>query len=280
MTKFAISRTAIIPKRGSTADECEDSAYCVNGPSNDHEDDQPIVAVISDGASESIFSGTWSRLITIQTANRVYAIPESIWGPGDNFQKCVSQLQNSWESWLADYIKYRSDSSQPLRWYEEEKIARGSFATFLAIHFEKSFNSPTLAGSWHAAALGDSCLFHIRGHTIMSHFPVESSKDFDITPKLLGSRASIERVCHYTKFTQGEFEHGDDFLLMTDSLAAWFLAVTERGNSGEISTILDSIRQVNPIDEGSAIEDWLTNRVARGDLRNDDMTLMHIRITG
>lgn len=279
MTKFATSRTVIIPKRGSTANECEDSAYCVNGASNDSKGLQPVVAVISDGASESILAQSWSHIITRHTANRVYDVPESIWGPGDKFQKCVSQLQTRWEKWLAGYIKRRADSSHPLRWYEEAKITQGSFATFLAIHFKKS-DSSTLDGSWHAAALGDSCLFHIREYAIMSHFPVESSKDFDITPKLLGSRADIERVCHYTKFTHGNFKQGDDFLLMTDALAAWFLAVAERGNVGEISEVLDNLRQTESIKGVRGIEDWLSSFIASGGLRNDDITLMHIRITG
>jgi hypothetical protein len=45
----------------------------------------------------------------------------------------------------------------------------------------------SVVGRWHSAALGDTCLFHVRGGQLEVAFPLTQSSDFDTSPSLLGS---------------------------------------------------------------------------------------------
>ncbi|MGW6522591.1 hypothetical protein [Streptomyces sp. NPDC054962] len=196
----------------------------------------------------------------------------------------MNQLAGHWERWLARYIDQRVTDGRPLKWYEEAKLASGAFATLLAVRLEYGHSQPVYEGkedgSWHAAALGDSCIFQIRGNEIISLFPVESSADFGNTPSLLGSNANRELVCRRTAFLDGSFKHGDEFFLMTDSIAAWFLSTVEKTHPSELKGILDQLRGFSRTENRSAFESWLSSLIASGTLRNDDVTFMHIRTSG
>jgi hypothetical protein len=69
--------------------------------------------------------------------------------------------------------------------------------------------------------------------------------------------------------THGELAAGDRLWLMTDALAAWFLAEHEAGGA-----------PWRELDERTADDfaDWVAGRRADGRLKNDDVTLVAIEV--
>ena len=281
---FITVKAVAIPKQGNTEDECEDSYRVVPKTSLRKQCFGPVVAVVSDGASESILAQAWSSMIARCFAHRAYNVPEVLLGSGASFRYFIGQLVGYWDNWLARYIDQRFADGRPLRWYEEAKLTSGAFATMLAVRLDYGHDQPVYEGNedgvWHAAALGDSCVFQLRGDQVISFFPVDSSADFDNTPNLLGSNTKPDLVYQRTAFISGSFRHGDEFFLMTDALAAWFLSTVEKTRPGEMEYCLDQLRRFSRTENLSAFKSWLLSLMASGDLRNDDITFMHIRTSG
>ncbi|MFE2285757.1 hypothetical protein ACFXDJ_16495 [Streptomyces sp. NPDC059443] len=279
----------MIPKEGNSQAECED-AYCVVKGANatGGQESGPIVAAISDGASESMLASVWSGMISWHAAHSAYYAPRALSGRGDDYAHLVDHLLERWDSWVVDYSRRRSRSTRPLQWYDEVKLASGSFATLLAVRLDLLGTAETVEtqemvdpGLWEAAALGDSCLFQIRENEIVTRFPVESSTDFGLTPDLLASRnSSTGQISEHTRFMQGTVRRGDDLFLMTDALAAWFLALSESGTPDEFNEGLRQLRIFSRAADIIEFQAWISSLVADGNLRNDDVTFIHIDIRG
>ncbi len=149
---------------------------------------------------------------------------------------------------------------QPLPWYAEAKRDDGAFATFVGLVIAD--------GRWHAMAVGDACLFHTRGDRLLAAFPLGRSSDFGNRPRLIGSRPPANPANEAHTEGGGEWEAGDHFLLMTDALAQWFLRRHEaNGRPWEELNL-----------EDTAFAEWVSERRRRGELRNDDVTVMMIDV--
>ena len=125
-----------------------------------------------------------------------------------------------------------------LSWNVEAKLEQGAFATFLGVTMVRS---PDGIPHWAAMAVGDTCLFHTRGSTLLRAFPLEQSNKFNNSPPLLGSRMSPEAI----QKTPALHLHGDGLAddrlwMMTDALVQWCLMEHEGGRDpwGEIDSIL------------------------------------------
>src|SRR5207248_615902 len=77
----------------------------------------------------------------------------------------------------------------------------------------------TTGGCWSAAAVGDSCLFHIRGEEILFRFPLKNAEEFDNRPFLLGTMAGDERlIAERLIRDEGSWAQGDVLYLMTEAM--------------------------------------------------------------
>jgi hypothetical protein len=152
-----------------------------------------------------------------------------------------------------------------LPWYLEGQHRRGAFATFLGLVVGPD--------RWHALAVGDSCLFHVREGALVQAFPLARAADFGNTPWLVGSRAPTgEAPAIGPLHHEGEFGPGDRMWLMTDALAQWFLAETEVGRTPwEALGALPA----HP-DPDAAFAAWVEELRAARRLRNDDVTLLSV----
>jgi hypothetical protein len=222
-----------VAKRGNAEAECED-AYA-----GDQETGRFAVA---DGASESAFAGPWAEAV----AAGYVANP----GP--------------WSSWLpaARAGWHERFQSESMPWYIESKFQEGAFATLAGLHLCRT------RLRWHALAVGDSCVFQLRGDRLRRAFPVKRSADFGSRPALIGSRTPPRSLRCRRLRARGSWRPGDAFLLMTDALAEWFLREVEEGRRPW--TMLRSARDAEAY---RALLDDL--RVAR-QMRNDDATLLWI----
>jgi hypothetical protein len=227
-------RALQVPRRGHTAAECEDAFAG---------DPQGGRFAVADGATESAFAGPWAALL----AEGYVRSP----GPWHHW---LPEARACWQEQLR---------GRDLPWYAEAKADEGAFATLLGVAFADD------RGHWRAEAVGDSCLFQVRGGRLRCAFPVRHAADFGNQPDLLCSRPRTQEAPKVKKARRVEdWRVGDALLLMTDALSYWFLRETEEGRrpwetlaaltDGDFAPWLDELRQTRQV-------------------RNDDVTLVFIR---
>jgi hypothetical protein len=230
-----------LPKRGHALDEYEDA--CAGNAAAGR-------FAVADGATESSFAAEWARLLV---------------------ERFVAEPTGGWSDWLPT-LRQRwaaEVGGRDLPWYAEAKFEQGAFATFLGVAMEVR----QAQGRWRAVAVGDSCLFHIRQDRLLRAFPLTRSADFGSHPDLVRSRPP-DRPSRRPKRrrARGTWEPHDRLLLMTDALAQWFLKQAEQGEQPWRSVE----ESKTDVDFGAWVEDLRD----RGELRNDDVTLLTIRPRG
>lgn len=242
-----------LPKAGNSEADYEDSAWV--DPVSNH---QLTVfrAAVADGATEASFSKVWADLLT-----------STFGDAGLTAEMLLSGLSDLQSAWLS------KATEQPLPWFAEQKLEFGAFATFLGLTVESRGSAEA---RWSAIAVGDSCLFQIRGPQLEHSFPLKEAKEFDSRPLLIsskaGSNASLE---NHIKMTEGLALPGDRFFLMSDALACWFL------RSWELRTDpLEMLDSISTQDEFASFAKTQRADIVDGlpFLKNDDLTLVHLKI--
>jgi hypothetical protein len=229
-TRFPAWRAFHLPREGHTPTEYEDAF--AGDPARGR-------FAVADGASESAFAGDWARLLVQAYVRR----------PGP------------WSAWLPAVRRrwHRQGQKRELPWYAEAKFQEGAYAALLGIAFD--------GGRWQAEAVGDSCLFVVRGQRLARSFPLRRASEFGNRPSLLGSRRRQAGQPRARRFRlQGGCRPGDVFCLMTDALAQWFLQQAEAGGRP-----WDDVRALADADQFAR---WLTGLREAQKVRNDDATLV------
>ncbi|WP_447002683.1 protein phosphatase 2C domain-containing protein [Saccharothrix isguenensis] len=250
-----------VPKHGNSVAECEDAGHVL--------DPVPglVCAAVADGASESLLAGEWADLLA-RSVNDAVRADECVARDADRFASALVGAGEAWDGWLSAYVARREADGRPIAWYEQPKLDRGPHATVLAARF----CADPSGTRWAAAALGDSCLFHVRADRLLLGFPVESSEAFSNSPGLVNAfNRDQELLARHVRTASGRAEDGDQFFLCTDALAAWFLGAVERGDRPWHE--LCDLTRSGDLD---GFGEWL--RVARGKgvMRNDDVTVVHV----
>ena len=269
------------PKQGNADAEYEDAFYPQSVFRRELADFRCAVA---DGASESAFAQQWAQILVRSFCRR---------------QMRLTRLGKVWQ---------RLVKGRPLPWYLERKIGHGAHATFLGLSVRDSgvraANGeqapegahaaavsaqqwmPQLAaleatpnghgGRWRALAVGDSCLFHVRGDELLAVGPVSSSQAFDNTPHLLSSRnpGLIKRSADRVTIFEGTWRPKDRFYLATDAMAQWLLREQEADRlPWEFLRALDNEGEVTkPFDQ------LVKQMRAEHNLHNDDTTLLRVEV--
>ena len=247
-----LAETFLIEKQGCSPKEQEDAAWpeerCVYEQTCGR-----LAVAVADGATESIFAGRWATKLVVAVGKGELS--------SHNFSKEISQLQEDWHQWLAGLT---------LPWYAEEKARQGSFAALVALELFVENGSETHEGRWIATAVGDSCVFHVRGEEILKRFPLTLSEEFDSRPYLLSSVCG-EGEQRIEKSWSGTWCVGDYFYLMTDALACWFLKHIDAGGSPS-----DLKGDFGSPDGNGSFCDWVDSLRRQGSIRNDDCTLVRV----
>lgn len=161
-----------------------------------------------------------------------------------------------------------------LPWHAEEKVKQGSFATLLWFRIRKG--AQLSGGPWRVFAIGDSCIVQIRGENIIEKHPIQHSTDFNRDPILISSLQHKNQFLEKTepKPKTGKWLSGDDFFLMTDAFAQWFLKTHEDGGNPA-----DEIKLIINDAENSQIkfDQWINQLRTRKLIRNDDTTLLWVK---
>jgi hypothetical protein len=250
------SRTFWLARRGHTPAEYEDAFAA---------DEAAGRFAVADGASEGCFTGLWARLLVEDFVSR----------SGEGSAEWPDSLPTLQERWYAEV------HTQDLPWYAEQGIRQGASATFVGLALESS-PLPLVKGQgvkasyrWQAVAVGDTCLLHTRGDTLLHAFPLDSAEQFDNFPKLVGSCMTVEDIrARQSLWTDGHGQSGDRLWMMTDALAHWCLAENEAGKNpwNDLESLLTLPETEDPF--VSLMEGFRD----RGKLRNDDVTLLAIEL--
>jgi hypothetical protein len=230
-----------LPKHGHTVEEYEDSWAA---------DENRGRFAVADGATESSFAREWAQLLT----------GDFVHYEGDDVAGWLARAPDLQRLW------WESVSPRPLPWYGEEKRQEGAFATFLGLAL-------TPEGSWQALAVGDSCLFQVRGGELLMAMPLAHAEGFDSVPWLLSSRRapSDEWLAEAAKTARGEWSAGDQFWLLTDAVAECLLAGHKTDSSQPLSLAFES--------SDDAFAEWVAAERGSGRMRNDDCTWVVIDAT-
>ncbi|MFJ8474020.1 hypothetical protein [Kitasatospora sp. NPDC094011] len=237
---------------------------------------------VCDGATESVLAKAWAELLAERSATYALTHPE-MFVSGQMYEQFTAAATAGWDPFLEDYSRNRAAEGRPLKWYEQAKLVQGAYATMLTVRIEPVLGSaqpaagdePSDAWRWQAAALGDSCLFHIRDDRRIRSFPVERAEEFGTVPNLFGSRNhDTELLRERTLFAEGVCLPGDRLFLMTDALSAWFLSAPK-----PVHAIRELLEFGGPHDE-DRFSDWLNALRNRRALRNDDVAVVRIDIEG
>lgn len=232
------------PKDGNTENEYEDAYAPAGGPERAGPE---FTVALSDGASSAVFARQWARLLVDEFASKPWA-DQHVW-------EQIAVLGRAWKEQVA---------SDALPWYAQEKLSHGSHASLLVVRWDVPRQT------WSARALGDTCLFVVRQNRLIHAFPLARSAHFNNTPVLVSTEIATRHNVHPTPFLahQASFEANDRFLLMTDALASWFLQEFEaRRRPWE-----------NLPASQAALPAWLQAHRADGRLKNDDVTLVEVRV--
>lgn len=259
--------TFSVPKRGASSAEYEDARFVgPDGTASGEVSQWPLRAVIADGASESLLAGRWARRLveTFGTSDADITAP-------DGFAAAYGACVAAWPEQLRQYKQERLHRSVPIQWYEEPKLASGAHSTLLAVELREDAadgGGPT----WAAAAVGDACVFHVRGEQLRCPFPLAAAEDFSNETALLASHGTPRAILRrHLRTTAGHWQPGDAFYLTTDALAAWFLRAAAAGGRP-----WDTLRDLDTCDADGSFADWVDGLRAGRALRDDDTTLVRI----
>jgi serine/threonine protein phosphatase PrpC len=236
-------RALTAAKAGSRPEENEDASAA-----------QPTAGrfAVADGASEGWRSGPWAKHLAAAFAANP---PE----PG------------TFADWLAHARQtFRDEPASGMAWYAEVKQAEGAFATLAGVAFRRLRQGAGIG--WKGCAVGDGCVFQLRGSKLIASFPMDSAQAFGNRPALVGSASTV--AVPEPEWVAGRAEPGDVFYLMTDALAEWFLRRHEadQNPADELETLF---RAAPP---SRAFQDWLNSSRSDRLIRNDDSTLLRVDI--
>jgi hypothetical protein len=253
-----------LPKAGSGIEEYEDASWI--GPDGSPEGEQcgrHIRLAISDGASESMLASRWARLLS-------QSFGQSLANPARTMAKVIKV----WDEVVGNYLLERERSGSPIQWYEEPGLARGAFATLLAVELRRPPSLDTYEGTWRAIAVGDSCIFQIRDEQLNASFPITEPGAFGHSPPLVPSKPVDPRnVLDQITRHRGDWRSGDSFYLATDALAAWFLRSMHLGERP-----WEALRDLGTEAGPPSFQDWISELRSAGAMQNDDVTLIRIDI--
>lgn len=215
-------------------------------------------AAIADGVSSAIFSGPWAKLLTLAAV----ADPPPL------------EDASSFPTWIADKRAawLNTIDISHLTWYQRPKMADGAMTTLLWLELaptETNADGRAICYQLNAYAIGDSCLFHVRGGEALYWFPLNSSGEFGLNPAVVGSvDRQLDHLLEFKARSQ-ECLIDDLLVLATDAIALWAVEQAEAGNPVDWSRYWDLTD-----------DEWRTEIFAHRDakqMRFDDSTLVLLR---
>jgi hypothetical protein len=247
-------------KDGNAPHEWEDGAAC--GSFGDTHGAGPSVVrfAVMDGATETYESRAWVCQLLGWFMSQDPAGAAS-W-PELERASMTAWFKSMQEQWPAV-------APVPGDVIEQRKYEQGTLATFVG---GQLIGLDTPRPTWEAAALGDAVLFHVRDGRLVEHFPPLRSADFGTAPNGIGTLPKwLGRMSEQLLFRRGQLAPGDMIFAATDAFAQWMISCLEKGDTA-LWPLLGGL--VHP----SVFSQLVTAQRGTGAMKNDDVTLMRIRL--
>lgn len=215
---------------------------------------------LSDGATQTSFSSLWASLLVEETCQqRSEALAH-------NLNNIVESASDKWLGALTNIN---------LPWHAEEKVKYGSFATLLWLTITPN-STPESNGIWNVVAIGDSCLFHVRGKKLLLSHPITNSACFNNHPLLISSKQAQNSAIkeNFSDFIfQGVWQANDEFWLASDAMAQWLLSEIEVNHAP-----FEKLHSVIGTMDLNHFEHWISSLREEKQIKNDDTTLIRVKI--
>ena len=262
--------TFYLAKLGNTKEEYEDAFY---PKENGYKEGKKLSFSIADGASEGLWCGKWAEILVKSFCENEFLYNKFDENIIEDFIQVFTQKSyQNWNQWKEDYQSKRKNQGKEIQWYEEIGLGNGAFSTLLGLIFE-DYEEENLR-KWTSLAIGDSCLFHIHKDELKIKFPLEYSSDFNNRPLLFSSNPfKNKQSLNSIKKITGAWDCDDQFYLMTDALAYWFLKEFEE-NRKPWNFLCD----LDTSDQTTDFYQWINELRTKKAIRNDDVTLIRIDV--
>ena len=223
-----------LAKHGNSPEENEDASAEGAG-----------IVVVADGVTDAYESRRWAQLLVKDLvacdAAAYHADPDGC------FWQQVSAAQIRWADWLG---------GEALAWNERQKAALGSSAAVALLLPRPQARRARML------ACGDVLIVRVRADASVWTWPLVSADQFTNRPSLISSRLTAPgRVAT----VEASYQQGDQWLLLTDALAAWAL------QRAEVETPVWD--QLVAIADESTWQQFVSAARQAG-LKNDDVTLV------
>ena len=250
-------RSFSVAKLGNRPDENEDACRgSIPEPTDCR--GRPAWLAIADGATEAAFSREWANLLVDRLVDHE---PLDLNDPSP--ETLAAWLKPCRREW-SERVRRRS-----VPWHGRAKVKAGAMATFLGVNLQADAEGEL---RWRAAAVGDCCLFVVREGCLRVAFPVADPDDFGNTPRLICSNPAAEVATGNIRTSEGICLRGDLIILTTDAVACW--ALTQHRQDRDPWSVLAGLCDGSDADRGL----WVAERRADRSMRNDDATLLAVRI--
>lgn len=235
-----------VPKDLSYPDDNEDAFLT---------DEENELVVLSDGASESFDSKSWSRILIKQFV-------------------VSSIVDHSWTNHaIEEYIELYD--FRELSWSKQAAYERGSFATFLGIKFlKKPYGAEIIAVGDSLVVLVDEGI----GAFIKS-FPYSSPEEYNQKPYLLSTKNVLNDFMQSNQFpdTHKAFWKFESYvqpimICMTDAIGEWVLRKYQEGDNVWLELLA--------IRSESQLRELVTKLRDSKEMKTDDSTLIVINPNG
>ncbi len=248
-------RAVSVPKSSHKLEANED-AFAPSVNEREFITDTFFQCAVADGATRSVYSRIFARsLVDICSGAKKTTTLQNV-------------IQNAREDWNRTIKNYNVNNAV------NQVMSDGAYSTILWLQVYTVDTDNGLQNyAWKAQAVGDTCLFHYRKEYPLRILPVCNSIDFTNHPRLIGSvKSQVHSIAEW-EFS-GSWEFGDDFFILTDSIAKWMLQEVESGgNPGSILKEILSFKDAN-----NKFEQWVQGLRVRNKLRDDDTTAVWINI--
>ena len=246
-----------VAKLGNGSDDNEDACRgAIPEPTDCRA--RPARLAIADGATEAAFSREWANLLVDRFVEHE---PLDLHDP--SAETLAAWLEPCRREW-SERVRRRS-----IPWHGRAKVRAGAMATFLGANLQAEAGGEL---RWNALAVGDCCLFVVREGCLYAAFPIDDPNDFGNTPHLLCSNPATDVATENIRTSQGICQRGDLIILATDAVACWALSQRRRGH--DPWTDLAGLCDRSDADR----ECWVAERRADRSMRNDDATLLAVRV--
>jgi len=282
---------ASVAKPGDATRTSEDATWPAE---NQAISDDVVRIALADGGSLSLASDLWARLLVeAYGLGQIYRDSarvedetrdvDHVWrDSGDSPESPEDRGDGEWAvrtddedtktlAELGQLWRARSLSALPTpmpSWMSEGWKA-GSYATLIGLTLERPRG--TGPGPWIATAIGDSCLFQVRDDRVIAAFPFTSVEEFPVQPSMIATRARAEgHIVGHARTTRGFWYAGDEFWLMSDAVAAWFLRADHE------RSLFNKIEQVRRLRATDSAADFAARLAQNDGMQPDDVTVLQL----